>query len=46
MSELIAFVLAALPVLAFVALVVETLRAATGDVAYPPVDLRYRAYGA
>ncbi len=46
MSDLMAIVLAALPVLAFVALVVETVRAATGAAAYPPVDLRYRAYGA
>ena len=46
MSELIAFVLASLPVLAFVVLVAATLRTAVGSGDYPPVDLLHRSYGA
>jgi hypothetical protein len=46
MSELIALALASLPLLAFVALVVETLRVGRGAANYPPADLLYRAYGA
>jgi hypothetical protein len=46
MSELIALFLASLPVLAFLALVVLTLRVATGPSDYPPVDLLHRSYGA
>jgi hypothetical protein len=46
MSELIALFLASLPVLAFFALVVLTLRVATGPGEYPPVDLLHRSYGA
>jgi hypothetical protein len=44
-SELIAFVLASLPVLAFVVLVAATLRTAVGSGDYPPVDLLHRSYG-
>ena len=46
MSEFIALALASLPLLAFVALVVETLRVGTSAATYPPADLLYRAYGA
>lgn len=47
LSDLIAFVLATLPLVAFIVLVAETVRTGTsaaGD--QPPVDLLYRAYGA
>jgi len=46
MSELIALVLASLPVMAFVALVAATLRTVAGSGDYPPVDLLHRSYGA
>jgi hypothetical protein len=46
MSELIAFVLASLPVMAFVVLIAATLRTAAGSDDYPPVDLLHRSYGA
>ena len=47
MSDVIAIVLAAFPIVAFVALIVETLRTGTGATGeYPPVGLLYRAYGA
>ncbi|MEX1170864.1 MAG: hypothetical protein WEE50_12045 [Chloroflexota bacterium] len=46
MSELIAFVLAAIPAAAFIALVVATIRTAAAEGAYPPVDLLHRSYGA
>ena len=46
MSELIAFALASLPLLAFVALVVEALRLGTGPGIYPPVEFRHRAHSA
>jgi hypothetical protein len=46
MSELIALSLASLPFVAFIVLVVETLRVGTGREPYPPADLLYRAYGA
>jgi hypothetical protein len=45
-SQLIAIVLASLPVLAFVVLVAATLRTAVGSGDYPPVDLLHRSYGA
>ncbi len=45
-SDLIALILASLPVLAFVALIVETIRTGTGTRDYPPAGLLYRAYGA
>ena len=46
MSELIAFGLALLPALAFVALIVTTIRTASTPGDYPPVDLYRRSYGA
>jgi len=46
MSELIAFVLASLPVMAFVALGAATLRTAAESGDYPPVELLHRSYGA
>jgi hypothetical protein len=46
MSELISFVLALLPAMAFVALIVATVRAASAPGAVPPVDLLHRSYGA
>lgn len=46
MSELIALAFASLPILAFVTLVVVTLRVATGSGDYPPVELLHRSYGA
>jgi hypothetical protein len=46
MSELIALFLASLPVVAVLALVVLTMRVATGPGDYPPVDLLHRSYGA
>lgn len=46
MSDLIALVLASLPVVALVALVIETVRVGTGHADYPPVSLHHRAYGA
>ena len=46
MSDLIAFVLASVPLIAFVALVVETVRVATTGRDYPSVNLAHRAYGA
>ena len=47
MSDLIALALAAFPLIAFVALIAETLRAGTGTPGdQPPVDLLYRAYSA
>lgn len=47
MSDPIAFILAAFPLIAFVALIVETIRTSTGTPGDPPpVDLLYRAYGA
>jgi hypothetical protein len=45
-SELIAFVLASVPLVAFVALVVETIRVGTAGRNYPSVNLLHRAYGA
>ena len=46
MAELISFVLALLPVFAFVALVVATVRATSIPSDYPPADLFRRSYGA
>jgi hypothetical protein len=46
MSDLIALVLASLPILAVVGLIVETFRAGTSPRPDPAPDLRYRAYGA
>ena len=46
MSEFFAIALASLPMLAFVALIVETFRASRSDADLPPVDLFHRAYGA
>ena len=46
MSELIAMMVASLPILAFVTLVVLTLRVGAGPGDYPPVDLLHRSYGA
>jgi hypothetical protein len=47
MSDLIAVILAAVPLVAFVVLIVVSIRTGTaraGD--RPPVELFYRAYGA
>jgi hypothetical protein len=47
MSDPIALALAAFPLVAFLALIVETIRTRTGTPGDPPpVDLLYRAYGA
>ena len=46
MSELIALTFASLPFVAFMVLVVETLRVGTSQAPYPPVDLLYRAHSA
>ena len=46
MSDLIALLLAGLPILAFVALGAETFRAGTSPRPEPIPALRYRAYGA
>jgi hypothetical protein len=46
MTDLIAVVLASLPVLAFAALVVETVRLGSGRGDYPATDPSNRAYGA
>lgn len=46
MSDFIAIALASLPMLAFVALIVETFRASRSEAEVPPVDLFHRAYGA
>ena len=46
MSELIAFVLALLPAVAFVALIVATVRTTSVPGDYPPADLFRRSYGA
>jgi hypothetical protein len=45
MSDLIALILVSLPILAFVALVVATIRVGVGEGDYPPAPLLYRAYG-
>ena len=45
MSDLIALVLVSLPVVAFFALVVATIRVGTSAGDYPPAPLLYRAYG-
>jgi hypothetical protein len=47
MSDLIAMLIAASPLVAFVALIAESIRTGTGAPAdLPPVDLLYRAYNA
>ena len=46
MSELITLALTSLPVLAFVALVVETIRVARNGMTYPTFEPTYRAYSA
>ena len=45
MSDLIALILASLPVLAFAALVATTIRVGTDAADYPPAPLLYRASG-
>jgi hypothetical protein len=47
MTDLIALILAAVPLVAFVVLIVESIRVGTGAAGGPPpIDLLYRAYGA
>ena len=46
MPDLISLALALLPILAYVALIVETYRSGTGHRPEPGADLRYRAYSA
>jgi hypothetical protein len=47
MSDLISLLIAAFPVIAFAALIAETVRTGTGPHGdQPPADLFYRAYSA